>query len=243
MAGVDRLYAHMVSQARFRDRLYMGSDATAARELGVSRRTIIRWRQDLEKSGRIIRCGWKRWAVGKRTVIYRFANCAERYRSRPVTQRTSFQKLSLSSLGTYRLERTNVRERTSHKTRRCGQMSGNDLVPHKGGDETPAQRLAANLYPHNAGGVLGMVVDTFAIKGLPVDSRARGIIGKQAKQLLIDGYDFEVVCIGAIHAYKRSRPDLMTSLTRDLLLTRAGEHTSAKEWARMLEDEKELGGR
>lgn len=122
-------------------------------------------------------------------------------------------------------------------------MSGNDLVPREGGDQTPAQRLAANAYPRNAGGVLGMVVDTFALKGIPVDSRARGIIGKQAKQLLIDGYDFEVTCIGAIHSYKRSRPDLMTSITRDLVLTRAGEHMSAKEWARALEDEKELGGR
>lgn len=86
--GPARLFAFMCEQARYRDQVYFCADETAAQALGVCRRTVIRWRQQLEHQGHIERVGTHRWTPLKTTVIYRF-----------VTQRsTSGKNLSSSSV-------------------------------------------------------------------------------------------------------------------------------------------------
>jgi hypothetical protein len=67
-----RFYNYAVRRARFRERLYFASDSSAARGLGVSRRTIIRCRQSLERQGWLRRCGKRRCGPGKVTVCYAF---------------------------------------------------------------------------------------------------------------------------------------------------------------------------
>lgn len=74
----------MLGQARFRDRRYFCADQTAAAALGVSRRTIIRWRCQLEAEGKISRDGYHQWRPRCKTVVYRL-NVTQRIPCKPRT--------------------------------------------------------------------------------------------------------------------------------------------------------------
>jgi DNA-binding Lrp family transcriptional regulator len=78
-----RLFHLMVAKARLRDHIYFASDATAAAELGVSRRTIIRWRQRLEEQGLIERIGKRKIGRCKATIVYTFPAGVKRLRKPP----------------------------------------------------------------------------------------------------------------------------------------------------------------
>lgn len=221
--GALRLREYMVTRARFRDHIYFASDSTAARDLGVSRRTIIRWRSDLERSGKVERCGWHHWKGGKKTVVYRI--CGLR-----VTQRTSRRSPSLIGLGFKRTCRTNAYER------RCTRRQPvNEIVPSGAGPPAERERTARD--------VLIVVCDTFSAKGIPLPSRHKGIIARQSKELLDDGFDFETVVVSSVIALRRAQPQNLHFIATDLVMARAGERMTRREYERALQDEMELRGR
>jgi hypothetical protein len=75
------ILAHMVEAARFRDRVWLGSNETLAAAIGCSTRTIIRDLQELERAGRISRAGLKRWH--SRCVTVRCRRTATACAARP----------------------------------------------------------------------------------------------------------------------------------------------------------------
>ena len=241
----------MVEEARFRDQRSFGSDGNHAQALGVCRRTVIRWKKQLEDEGKIIRCGWHSWGVGKRTVVYRFdgappqkescgsTGTSEPVRRRPcaknVTQRLRRSTPTPSGLGTNRYGRTNAfgcatkrREMDEFEVAEQAAMgSQHDAYLDR---QPSAQEVIAN------------VVDTFSEKGIPIPSRHKGIIGKQAKELLADGFDVSTLTIAAVVALKRGEPQNMHFVASDLVMARAGQKLSRSEYERMLRDEMEIGG-
>lgn len=68
MATDQRVFAFMVAKATMRDRVYFCSDATAAKELGVCRLTILRSKKRLEAAGKIRRVGQHRFGPRLVTV-------------------------------------------------------------------------------------------------------------------------------------------------------------------------------
>lgn len=94
----------------------------------------------------------------------------------------------------------------------------------------------------NAGDVIASVVDTFREKGIPVASRHKGIIGKQAKELLDDGFDFATVSVAAVIAVRRGEPQNLHFIASDLVMARAGQRMTRREYERALQDEMEIGG-
>lgn len=116
---------------------------------------------------------------------------------------------------------------------------GDDLVPREKGGQTPAQRE----YPRDAQGVLGAVIDTFAASNIPISSRHKGIIGKQAKELLIDGFDFETVVVASVISLRRAQPQNLHFIAADLVMARAGQRMTRREYEQALQDEMELGGK
>lgn len=246
--GREKLFALMVEEARFRDRRSFGSDGNHAAQLGVSRRTIIRWRQQLEDEGRIIRCGWHRWAMGKRTVMYRFCDgppqkescgstgTSEPVRRRPfannVTQRLRRVNPTPSGLGTSVCVRTNAFGRATKR----GEMSEIDRRNDRMMESfhhPPAKQPTAQ-------DVVATVCDTFAAKGIPLPSRHKGIIARQAKELLGDGFDYETVVIASVIALRRAQPQNLHFVAADLVMARAGERMTRREYEKALQDEMEL---
>ena len=91
--------------------------------------------------------------------------------------------------------------------------------------------------------VVGTVMDIFIEKGIPVSSKARGMIGRQAKELLSDGFDYETLVISAVMALRRGEPHRMHWIASDLVMARAGEKMDRRSYERALQDEMEIGGR
>lgn len=103
-------------------------------------------------------------------------------------------------------------------------------------------RASGKMTPANAGDVIAAVTDLFAEKKIPIASRHKGIIGKQAKELLDDGFDFGTVTVAAVMALRRSEPQNLHFIASDLVMARAGERMTRREYERALQDEIEIGG-
>lgn len=105
-----------------------------------------------------------------------------------------------------------------------------DVVVRKSGEVTPA----------NAGDVVGTVVDIFAEQGIPMSGRFRGMIGRHAKDLLESGFDFSTVVVASVMACKRGAPQNITFIAQDLVMARAGQRMTRREYERAIEDELEI---
>ena len=92
-----------------------------------------------------------------------------------------------------------------------------------------------------AADVIRNMVDVFQAKGIPVASRHKGMIGRQAKELLADGFDVGTVTVAAVIALKRSEPQNLHFIANDLVMARAGEKMTRREYERALQDEMEVG--
>lgn len=90
--------------------------------------------------------------------------------------------------------------------------------------------------------VVAAVVDTFQAKGVPIASRHKGMIARQAKELLSDGFEFETVTVAAVIALRRAEPQNLHFIAADLVMARAGEKMTRREYERALQDEMEIGG-
>lgn len=241
LSGREKLFALMVEEARFRDRRSFGSDGNHAAELGVSRRTIIRWKCQLEAEGRIERDGYHVWGPRIRTVRYKFpgavppnealqAAATSNRSGRPpnVTQRLRRYNPPPSGLRSYVYGRTNALGWHANR----GEMEASR--------ELATQRLAAEEYPRDAQGVVGIVVDTFTAKGIPIPSRHKGMLARQAKELLSDGFDYETVVVASVVALRRGQPHNAHFIASDLVFARAGERMTRREYEKALQDEMEL---
>lgn len=126
----SNLYRFMVKNARLRDRLYFCSDVTAAAQLNVSRRTIIRCRQQLESEGRIQRRGWHHWTPTCKTVVYGFPEGQTRV---DVTQRTTCRKPSTRP--TRNTHYVRVSEKGSYCKKRAGEPLDTRTPPGDAGED------------------------------------------------------------------------------------------------------------
>lgn len=207
----------MVERARFRDRRYFCSDATAARELGVSRRTIIRWRERLEQRGRITREGLSRIGPCRKTVVYIFP--PEARRTPRVTQRATRRKPTP-------FRSTPYGRRSAQAARERRSMS-DELA--RASEQLPGERISAQ-------DIVRAVVDTMALHQVPVTGRARGIIGKQAKELLADGFSPATILAAATIALRRAEPHVTHFIAQDIALAQAGQLLSRSQYKRELED-------
>lgn len=84
--------------------------------------------------------------------------------------------------------------------------------------------------PVTAQDILGVVVELFSRDGIVVTSRAKAIIGKQAKELLTDGVDPDVILRASVAAYCRAQPAIMHLLAIEIMTAEAGRHLSPREW-------------
>jgi hypothetical protein len=206
-ATSSRLYDYMVERARLRDRLYFCADETAARDLGVSRRTIIRARKELERSGRIVREN-RRAPVG-RAVVYSFPpRTLRRSRERPqrtrVTQRSSSRRSGRAF---------NPRYARVASLRLLSTMKGEvepQSLPPLVGEKVTAQHIIA------------AVVDTFGTQGIPLTSRARGMLARQSKELLGDGFSADVILAAAVISVRRGAPAHMHFIAQDIAVAMGG---------------------
>lgn len=126
------------------------------------------------------------------------------------------------------------RERSTETRKERSQLG--EVLPFEG---KPPERQ----YPTTAQGVIGKTIDLFAEKKVPVSGRARAMIGKQAKELLEDGFDFDTLVIASVMAVKRGEPHRMHWIASDLVVARAGEKMTRREYERALQDEMEIGGK
>lgn len=109
-------------------------------------------------------------------------------------------------------------------------LEGVDTVVRKSGATTPA----------NAGDVIATVIDIFSELGIPLSGRYRGMLGRHSKDLLESGFDFQTVVVAAVMACKRGVPQHLTFIAQDLVMARAGQRMTRKEYERAIEDELEI---
>lgn len=195
------------------------SDGTHAKALGVSRMTIRRWKCQLERDARISRDGYHVWHPRCKTV---------RYRVRVTQGVKPFKSVSPSGLRTNRYVRTNAFGCATNR----GKMEASK--------ELATQRLANLDYPRNAQGAIATVCDTFMAKGIPIASRHKGMLARQAKELLSDGFEFETVVIASVIALRRGEPQNAHFIAGDLVMARAGERMTRRQYEKALQDEMEL---
>lgn len=91
--------------------------------------------------------------------------------------------------------------------------------------------------------VVGDVVDVCAEFDVPLSTRHRGMLGKQAEDLLKSGFDYEVVVLACVMAVRRAEPQNAHFIASDLVLTRAGQRITRKDYERALRDEQEIANR
>jgi hypothetical protein len=103
------------------------------------------------------------------------------------------------------------------------------------------ERKTGQVTPANAHDVMATVIDTFQAKGIPLPRRFKGMIAKNAKELLEDGFDFETVAIAAVIACKRGQPYALPYIAGDIVMARSGERMTRREYEKALEDEMEVG--
>ena len=82
----------------------------------------------------------------------------------------------------------------------------------------------------NGGHIVKAVCDTMSVYNVPITSRARAIIGKQAKELLADGFDPETVLAASVIALRRGQPQVAHFVAQDIVLAQAGQHLSRQEY-------------
>lgn len=84
--------------------------------------------------------------------------------------------------------------------------------------------------------IVGTMVSSMKERGVPVTSRARAIIGKQAKELLADGFEPETVYAASVIALRRGEPHVVHYIAQDMVLARAGQRVTRAEYNRELQN-------
>jgi hypothetical protein len=95
----------------------------------------------------------------------------------------------------------------------------NDLTLFDDERSEPPERFTAQI-------VVSTLTDTMAANGVPVTSRTKGMIARQAKELLDDGFEVELVLVAAVISVRRGVPAHMHFIAQDLAVARAGQRIS-----------------
>lgn len=103
-------------------------------------------------------------------------------------------------------------------------------------------RANGTIEPANTFDVLATVIDKFKAHGIPIASRHKGIIGRQVKELLNDGFEPELLVLATFTALRRGEPQNVHFIANDLNMARAGQRMTRREYETALQDEMELGG-
>lgn len=102
-------------------------------------------------------------------------------------------------------------------------------------------RRDGSVTPVNAGDVLARVIDWLREAQMPISRQAKGMIARQSKELLEDGFDADLVGAAAVLAVRRCVPHHMHFIASDLAAARAGQWISTRdEYRKSIEDEVEL---
>lgn len=101
-------------------------------------------------------------------------------------------------------------------------------------------RKNGEVTPANAGDIVATVVDIFSEQNIPLSGQFRGMIGRQAKDLLDSGFDYSTVIVASVMGVKRGAPQNITFIAQDLVMARAGQRMSRREYERAIEDELEI---
>ncbi len=105
----------------------------------------------------------------------------------------------------------------------------------------PNGSVVAASRDQHAGDVLAAVSEAFTAKGIPISTRHRGILGKQARELIDSGFEFDAVVLACVMALRRGEPQNAHFIAGDLVTAKAGQRLTRREYERALQDEMELG--
>lgn len=207
----------IVARARLRDHVCFASLATLAADTGLHRCTVWRHVQALAAAGQI-EPGDIRLNV--RTCVWKIP----RGRSRiPKCERTPTGRRSNPSSPSA----CGSTLRLTHRLRgRPGAIMSDDLVLFTPPD--PPDR------PVHAGDVIATVAEHATTTGAILSSRERGILARQAKELLGDGYDPVTVARACLVAWRRGEPHNAWRVCGDLNRAETGQHMTAQEYRREL---------
>jgi hypothetical protein len=100
--------------------------------------------------------------------------------------------------------------------------------------------MQLDQYPRDSAGVVAIVCDNFTAKMLPIPRAHIAILGKHAKALLEDGFEWETVVVAAAIALRRGQPQFLQYIASDVVMAKAGERMSRRQYEQMLQDEMEL---
>ncbi len=114
-------------------------------------------------------------------------------------------------------------------------------VPNPITATAPNGSVAAASRDQHAGDVLAAVSEAFTAKGIPISTRHRGILGKQARELIDSGFEFDAVVLACVMALRRGEPQNAHFIAGDLVTAKAGQRLTRREYERALQDEMELG--
>jgi hypothetical protein len=78
--------------------------------------------------------------------------------------------------------------------------------------------------------IVGAVCDQMAVYSVPITSRARAILGKQAKELLADGFAPDVILASCVIALRRSEAHVAHHIAQDIVLMQAGRKLSRADY-------------
>lgn len=89
----------------------------------------------------------------------------------------------------------------------------------------------------SASTILSAAIDTLALHDVTaIPGRWKAMIGKQAKELLGDGFDPETILVAAVAALRRGEPHRMFWIAGDLSLAKGGALMSRAEYRSQIAD-------
>jgi len=104
----------------------------------------------------------------------------------------------------------------------------------------PGLEPALSVQVVTAQAVVSATIDTMKLHGIPVTSRVKGMLGVQAKELLEDGFDADVILTASVLAIRRGAPGHMHHIAQDLVVARAGQRLGRRDYDAQLDAAQKL---
>lgn len=224
----DALVRHM----RFRDRVCWASHATLAADTGLSERTVKRCLQRLRDDGVVERLDTLPSGKRVRTCVWRMTHGTTRIRRCERKCPTTPSPTAKAGSRTSRAFRTPHYVRGSAKPRAT---RGRWMSDHLPAGLFQPRTTAPSTRQINAADIVGAAVDTLSLHDVPVTGRARAMIGKQAKELLADGFPPQTVLLAAVTSLRRGAPQHMHFVAQDIAITEAGQRMTRKQYEQALD--------
>lgn len=210
----------VAARCRYRDRICFASLRTLADDTGLHPLTVRQHLLALEADGVIERGGPVLPSGARvRTCVWRFRHGQRRVVRTAKPKRTLRRKANPIT--------------AAYKPRRCAHARGRrctlaeDLVLFE-----PPER------PPNAHDVMAAAIGhlNYADGGIVVGRRERGILARQAKELLADGYPPVTVARALVVAWRRGEPHNAWRVCGDLARAEAGLHIDRGDYRQLLRD-------